>query len=312
MFHSLLVPLDGSPFGEQALPLALSIARRAGASLELVNVAAPLPLIGPEAPLVLDADLDAQVLSYRRGYLDDVSRRIAGQSSVPVRSSLLEGEVGPTLCHHASSSGADLVVMSTHGRGPLKRFWLGSVADELVRHLTMPLLLVPPGASGPFPTPEPVLRHILLPLDGSPLAEQMIEPAVALGTLMDADFTLLRIVKPILPFPTNLGGSISRQVELLIARTEKIHRELCEEARAYLEKVAQPLRDRGQRVCSRVVAEDQPGSAILHETEAHAIDLIALETHGRRGLARLILGSVADKVVRGASVPVLVHRPRPV
>lgn len=69
MYRSLLVPLDGSPFGEQALPLALGIARRAGASVELVNVAAPLPLVSPEAPLVLDADLEAQVLSYRRGYL---------------------------------------------------------------------------------------------------------------------------------------------------------------------------------------------------------------------------------------------------
>jgi len=80
------------------------------------------------------------------------------------------------------------------------------------------------------------------------------------------------------------------------------------EAQAYLDGVAAPLRGRGLRVETRVVAEEQPALGILREAEAVGADLIAMETHGRHGLSRLLRGSVADKVVRGGVVPVLLHR----
>ena len=87
--------------------------------------------------------------------------------------------------------------MTTHGRGPLTRFWLGSVADELVRRASVPLLLVRPHEGVPDLAQEPILQHLLIPLDGSELAEQVLEPAVALGTLMAADYSLLRIYGPL-------------------------------------------------------------------------------------------------------------------
>src|SRR5438067_676921 len=108
--------------------------------------------------------------------------------------------------------GADLVVMTTHGRGPLGRLWLGSVADALVRDLAMPLLLVRPQETAPDFKREPLLKHLLLPLDGSPLAEQMLEPAVALGTLMEADYTLLRVIKPVVPIDDRLEGTSAAQL----------------------------------------------------------------------------------------------------
>jgi nucleotide-binding universal stress UspA family protein len=200
--------------------------------------------------------------------------------------------------------------MTTHGRGAMARFWLGSVADEMVRHLPIPILLVRPGEGEPMWAHDPVLKHILLPLDGTPLAEQMLEPAVALGGLMAADYTLLRAVKPALPLANPPeGASFGDSVAKLLTRIEIAHEQLCREARAYLNRVAERLRARGLNVHTRVMVEDPPGRAIIEASHPAEIDLIALATHGRRGLSRLVLGSVADKVIRGASVPILVQHP---
>jgi nucleotide-binding universal stress UspA family protein len=94
-----------------------------------------------------------------------------------------------------------------------------------------------------------------------------------------------------------------------VERIQKVHEQLRKEAEDYLEKVAARLRARSLRVQTRVAVEHQPAVAILQRVEAFASDVIALETHGRRGLQRLFLGSVADKVLRGSTVPVFIHRP---
>jgi nucleotide-binding universal stress UspA family protein len=157
---------------------------------------------------------------------------------------------------------------------------------------------------------EPALGHVLLPLDGTPLAEQMIEPALELGRLLGAEFTLLRVVKPVLAvdYPIE-GATLGAMAAALVERTEKLQGQVCAEALAYLEKVAERLRERGFRVRTRVEVEEQPAVAILKHSRSAAADLVALATHGRRGLKRLFLGSVADKVIRAGAVPVLVRRP---
>jgi nucleotide-binding universal stress UspA family protein len=201
--------------------------------------------------------------------------------------------------------------MTTHGRGPLARLWLGSVADALVRDLPLPLLLVHPAEGLVDLAHEPPLKHLLLPLDGEPLAEQMIEPAVALGTLTDADYTLLRVIKPVVPFayPFAEGHTVGQVAQSMIDQLQRLQGEVRKEAADYLERVAAGLRARSLRVQTRVAVEAQPAVAILHEAKPPAVDVVALETHGRRGLKRLFLGSVADKVIRGSAVPVLVQRP---
>ena len=177
----------------------------------------------------------------------------------------------------------------------------------------MPLLLLRPHGPKPPLTPEPELKHILLPLDGTALAEQMLEPAYNLGRLFGADYTLIRVVKPVTPVTYNLEGfSPSQAAQSVLDQIEQIHAGLCKEAEGYLDGVARRLRDRAQgkppHIRTRVVIEQQPATAVLQEAVA-PIDLIALETHGRRGLSRLFLGSVADKVIRGTSLPILVQKP---
>jgi nucleotide-binding universal stress UspA family protein len=134
----------------------------------------------------------------------------------------------------------------------------------------------------------------------------MLEPAVALGRLSDAEYTLLRVIQPVLPVQYHLeGGSLAQMAGAVVEQIDALEAQVRKAAADYLDGVAGRLRRQGLRVGTKVVAESQPAAAILQE----AADLIALETHGRHGLARLLLGSVADKVIRGAAVPVLVHRP---
>lgn len=311
MYHSILVPLDGSPFSEHALPLALSIARRARAQVQLAHVHSPLAAVYGESAFFLDSNLETDFKNRQRAYLNDMVKRLGQSSPVPVTAMLLEGTIAERLQAQAINGGADLVVMTTHARGPMGRFWLGSVADELIRQMAMPpMLLVRPKQKAPDFTQEPVLKHILIPLDGSALAEQMLEPAIALGSLMEADYTLLRIIQPVMPESYEMeGAQLARPALVMVERIQKVHEQLRHEAESYLEKVAERLRARSLRVQTRVALEHQPAVAILQKVEALANDVIALETHGRRGLKRLFLGSVADKVLRGSTVPVFVHRP---
>ncbi|HZT81311.1 MAG TPA: universal stress protein [Gemmataceae bacterium] len=292
MLRSILVPLDGSQFGEHALPVAADLARRAGAALHLVHAHAPLVYI--EGLSVLDDRADEQLREQERGYLERLAGRLA-DTGVAVHTAVVEGFAADVLREQAEAAGAGLIVMSTHGRGPFSRFWLGSVADALVRAAPVPLLLVRPSEQ---PAAGPAFRHVLIPLDGSALAEQAIQPAVEVGRLTGADYMLIRVVPPVFRVDDGRG-----EVWEATERQE-------EEAKQYLDRVAARLRGEGLAVSTRVVTGQQPADAILRA--ASSTDLIALATHGRRGLGRLVLGSVADKLIRAATVPVLVHRPQAV
>lgn len=244
-----------------------------------------------------DLVLDAALRENERAYLGALTRRLEGVTRATLTSSFLEGPVAEAIAEQARSQGAGLVVMTTHGRGPLARFWLGSVADQLVRCSAVPVLLVRPREPAPEPSARPTFSKILIPLDGSELAERILGPAVELGRMTDAEYRLLRVVEPVVV--PNAGYDST-----LIDRLE-------EEARAYLARVEERLRGRSLRVQTRVVVGCPAAPAVLDVAASDGVDLIALETHGRGGLGRLLLGSVADKLIRGAAVPVLVHRPGP-
>jgi nucleotide-binding universal stress UspA family protein len=316
MIRSILVPLDGSPFSEHALPLALSIARRSGAILHLLRVQQPPSSIYSEPPLFVEDDTlgeryERRVREQNLKYLEDVIRRLETLSGVVAIPVVRVGEVADVIRDEVDNNGIDLVVMTTHGRGPLGRMVLGSVADELVRMLPVQMLLVRPTEAEPDLTREPALKRLVLPLDGSALAERIIEPAVELGRLMGAKFTLLRVVQPLAPrWPVAGGAGRVESAGEVIDWIEAGEDELRRGAESYLEGVANGMRQRGLDVQTCTLVEEQPAEGILDEAARERGDLIALETHGRRGLARLFLGSVADKVVRGGTVPVLVHSPK--
>lgn len=305
----ILVPLDGSTFGENALPIAMSMARRMKAPLTLMHVHSLLDATYAELQ-VFDNTLDQELRNRERDYLHTIQKQVQDRLSVPVTVRNVDGDVAIAISEQIESLRAGWLVMTTHARGVMGRFWLGSVTDELIRSTTIPILAVHPGDKTPDLVKDPALKHLLIPLDGTPLAEQILEPALAFGKAMEADYTLLRVITPVypvtLPAEPAIFGSVASD---MMDRVEKMHAELKKEAGAYLEKVAARLRGEGVKVNTRITIEEQPGVAILDNAKA-PIDMIAIETHGRGGLSRLLLGSVADKVIRGSALPILVHRPK--
>ncbi len=300
LYRLVLVPLDGSAFAEQALPLATEIACRTGAMLQLALVHHPVPALATalEVPQV-EAQLEQEGRMSESTYLSGVVERIRSTANVAVTSALLDGPVAGALEEQVQQAGADLVVMTTHGRGALSRFWLGSVADHLVRHVHVPVLLIRPAGDTP---PVSRLDRILVTLDGSEFSEHAIDRAVALGQPFGAEFILLIVVEP--PYPVVDPNGL-----MVVPLDPDAERKLRESAARYLEGHAARLRREGH-VVTTVVADGLPvAQTILAEAERARADLIAIASHGRGGFERVLVGSVTDKVVRGATHPVLVARP---
>ena len=293
MLRRIIVPLDGSAFAETAIPAAAALARGLRGHLELVMVHSPA-LSGPSPTAALAQD--ARIRAYEEAYVIQKARSSAGAADGPVASSVLDGPVAATLIDHVRSRKADVVVMTTHGRAGLSRFFLGSVADRLVRELHCPILLLPP-ESPQVPEPGAAAR-ILIPLDGSALAASVLGRAAAV--LPDAALELVRVVVlPATPLPPDAAWGIPSEIldeELSLATH-------------YLEDVAATLRARGWVVHTRVLSHWSPAAAIADYAEERHCDLIALATRGESGLQRALLGSVADKVIRSARLPVLVWNP---
>lgn len=298
MVKRILLPLDGSAFGEQALPIAIRIAERDHAELELVHAYESLPPFRTIGAPPIDPAFDRERRKEYADYLDGIAEWVRGRTAAPVVVDVLDGPVGPALAEHLAGREADLVVMATHGRSGLSPVWLGSVATDLVRHATAPLLLIRPAESGSRDQSARLFTRVLVPLDGSPAGDEAIEHAMAVAGDAGVEYILVYVVAPALYINEPHTFAYPYETELQTA------------AQAYLGDLAGRIRERGFAVDTRVLLHPQPARAILECASESAVDLIAMETHGRGGVARLLMGSVADKVVRASPVPVLLHRPR--
>lgn len=313
MFRTILIPLDGSTFSEHALPLAAAVAKHCHAELRLLRIVPPLSeyyFMPPELTDPLHQKLLDQYRGEAGAYLHGVASRLDGVCRVVCDVIDEEDEVSTTICDVVRSMRADLIVMSSHGRGTVARFWLGSIADKLVRTAPAPVLLARPPENAPAADPRqsPPLKHFLLALDGTSDAARIVEPALALGACSGADYTLVRVVRPRFPSLVSPHGPyVEPGGKADWSALAKVDERNCRLAEEYLNGVAERLRAEGKRVQTRVHVAEQPATAILREASQVGADLIALETHGR-GASRLLIGSVADKVVRGSSIPVLVCR----
>ncbi|HUE77566.1 MAG TPA: universal stress protein [Longimicrobiales bacterium] len=298
MSNAILVPVDGSSFAEHALPYALGIARRTAATLHVGLVHVRYHLASPSYPLVAELEAqDAAELERDRVYLDELVERLR-PSGVRVRPMLLHGQVVPSLTGFIEEHGIGLVVMTTHGRGGLQRAWLGSTADGLLRNVDIPLLLVRPsdGTREIGAGSDHVFRHVLAALDGGDTAEAALREAVELGVVGRAAVTLAHVVQPAL---TAFAPYVEPGAADLEIRDLRLKRRLASLSRE------EWLWDR--RIEVELELDYFPAQSLLEMAERRDADLIVLGTHGRGGLSRMILGSVADKVIRGTSRPVLVY-----
>lgn len=317
MFRHIVVPLDGSGFSKTAIPYALALASGSETVVELVSAVDPAWVLsgagyfgsltagaagygsGTEVPAGTPDLIEASRRSVEKE-LQSTAERVRKETEAVIRWELLDGEPSEAVAAQVERSSADLLVMSTHGRGGLERAWLGSVADRLIRHVRTPLLLVRPGEEDRGPQ-EPSIRRVLVPLDGSELAEGALTPAVRVARQVEASLELLRVVNPAMLTESPYIPATPEDSEEYAARQRK-------EAQSYLTGVAERLRADGVEVAEVGVHDGAPASTILGRAAAGA-DLIAMATHGRGGLKRWLVGSVSDKVLRGADVPVMLVRP---
>jgi nucleotide-binding universal stress UspA family protein len=302
MFKRLLVPLDCSPLAEQALGQAASIARGSGAAIDLALVHTAATVAG-----VRNAPWDTDEWKRENRYLEAISAELESGAGVTVGHSVLAGEVVTMLCQRAWDVSADLIVMTTHGRTGLSRMWLGSVAHGVLQNANVPVLMFRPeqGLRRTVPA-EQSIRKILVPVDGSALSAAIVEPALALAKATGARMTLLRIVQPVPGVILDAGQPFAFPVAL---PDEPATEEVLADVTAHVTGVAEQLTtDEGVQVDAQAVVSVGVAQGILDYAVGHAIDLIALSTHGR-GASRLLMGSVANKVAHASGVPTLLYKP---
>lgn len=311
--RAILVPIDGSSLSETALPVAFAIARRLSASrVETVSVIPPPidPLRGGGAP-VRDTRFDHDLRADAQEMVAKLERRLPEMSSgVPTTATMLEGDAAERIAAHLGSGEYDLVVMTTHGRSGASRLWLGSVADRLVRQSPVPVLLLRDVSSTTPRDDEPLFADVLVPLAADDNSELILSDALALAG-EGATYHLFSVVvtQRFVPPPSALDVVTASAAANAVAPSADLLGATRDATAKFVEEVAGQLRKRGVRATTKVLIHDNPAEAIL--TYAHEINarLIAMASRGRGPARRMFLGSVTDKVVRGASVPVLVFVP---
>lgn len=300
MFASVMVPLDGSPFAEAALPAAFDLVRRSNGVLHIARVHQSLGLPTSDEPVVIDLKWTESVRAEENAYLARVGESAAVSIGAGCVTHLLDGVPAEAVAECARSEGIELIVIASHGRGGVSRFWLGSVADALARRSPAPILLIRPPEDEMARVVAPTVRNLLVPIDGSELSLAVLPVALSFARAMDSRITLLRVV------PTMPGPAVFGHVPIPELAAEARVR-----ANAELDEIVTRLRGRGFDAHHVVLEGEAPALAIIEYARQPDVYAIAMATHGRGGLSRLAIGSVADRVRRGVKLPVLLLRPTP-
>jgi nucleotide-binding universal stress UspA family protein len=301
MYRKIMVPTDGSGFDRDAILVGLRVAERNDAKVRLVRVLTTGALFGMTgSPDGVGASVEALCAEHDAALTElyALAAECRCVSSAEISVDLEQGPVADVLEAYAKRNEIDLIVISSHGRHGIARLSLGSVTDSLIRGTTIPVLVVKPKASYLSPDASKEFHHIVVPLDGSPLAEQIITRVVALAKLEEAELTLLHVLMP----------SEVRYTDYERRSVPWWERQVAE-AQAYLARKANQVRRHGIDARTDVVVGENVSEAITDYARREGADLIAIATHGRGGLARALRGSVADAVTRSAMSSILVFHP---
>lgn len=292
MYSSIMVPLDGTSFAEEALPAAIRLARASGARLSLVRV------VDTEETSSHDPPAQSAV-----HYLNKISSRVLARTGVSARASVVRGDVATALCQEAVTRNCDLIVMSTHGHGALGRVFQSNVADRIARHAPCPVLFMRATEAENDWAVHKRFTHVLVPLDGAPVAEQALAMALNLAHADEARLTLLHIAKPHAVM-AGAGACIAND-HAVFETTESDG-----ESHSYLQTVAEKARSQRMRSFTDVrVQRGNPANVIVEFADETAVDLIAMTTRGHHGIRRALLGSVATAVLHKSQAAVLLLPP---
>jgi nucleotide-binding universal stress UspA family protein len=313
MFHHILVPLDGSQRAESAILVAARITRATGGSLVLLHVVT-LPTayaFSAGEPFVLAQEGSDVEYQKAAAYL---KRHAQAEElhGIRVQTHVMAGTPPQRILDCIETESIDLVVLCSRGETGLKRWALGSVAQKILRHSSAPVLVLHESTDAPNPQHSAEQRsvRVLVALDGSMLAEESLVPAALLATALSipakGELHLVRVVPA--PEPVNAAEALSgaRQLDLSAAQ-------------ASLQMAAESLQGRENLTITTSVVEDPDIAGALLRTVAggvlatgearDACDVIVITTHGRSGLARWAMGSIAERVLDGTRLPLLVVHP---
>jgi nucleotide-binding universal stress UspA family protein len=291
-YSKILVPLDGSPSGERALPLAVRLAQQARSRVVFVRAVWDANVPSNDAEMLAEMD-EARV------YLSQIVRSLA-EHQLEIEPIVVYAPAAEGILDVIRAQDPELVVMSTHGRSGLGRWIYGSIAEVVLQQSPKPVLLVRAWETTAYERSTSRAPRLLVPLDGSAFGEAALPHAVALASLLGARLSLLRVVPIAIIWVDSFGGRPYPSDELMAAEEAEAHR--------YLTVTAERLREEGVAV-DTVVRRGIPAHEILNDCRMTETDIVIMATHGRTGITRLVFGSVALEVLHRGAHPVLVVRP---
>jgi nucleotide-binding universal stress UspA family protein len=300
MYTRIIVPLDGSEVAEGVLPYARCLAR---------GLAIPVTLLQVIDPDIISAFADPA----QKRYFDNIAAGMKMQSGAYLRelipsfpapsrvdAAVKVGEPAETIVDFGTKDSGALIAMATHGRSGFRRWVMGSIADKVLRAASNHMLLVRPLDGATSASDEAPLKSLVVPLDGSDLAEAVLPHAVELARALEAEVVLLRAHA--LPL-TMYSGS-----EDYVPNIEELNAQLRQEAKDYLDEKVEVLKEKGLEKVSAVLLEGYGAAEIVDFAKKTPANLVAMCTHGRSGVRRWVLGSVTERVVQNSGDPVLVIR----
>lgn len=321
--QTVLIPLDGSVFSRQIISATCRLLPAALYQLLLLRVAElPAAIAGTPQPLTPVWSLMEYASEQRAEYArqpvyedqaeqnmrDDLERALVVEqhaleaAGYTVTTAVRFGDPAQEIAEAITSMDIDMIAMATHGRTGVSKLIMGSVAEHVLRNLTRPLLLVRPHGEITSQASVAALRTIVVPLDGSAFAEQALIQAQRIAAETGATLVLVAAVPLIDEVGLAAAGAFSGGMpEQNLAEQERL--------RQYLKHTVARLAAEGLKASARLVI-GHPADAILQISAEEPADLIVMATHGRSGLLRVLLGSVAARVVHGAALPVLLVRPQ--
>lgn len=313
MFKKILVPLDGSVEAETVLPFVRDIAARFSSEVDILSVG-----LGSKKRRVnqllddyvhhaiehlTEHEITCRaVLLYSNSESEslDFAEVITEKKALKAKGKVTYGGPAENILLYTQQHHVNLIIMATHGHSGLRRWWLGSVFEKVVAQCSVPVLVIHSKHIKEIDRDRrATFKRILIPLDGSETGESALHDAEALAIKTGASMVLLHVI----PEP--------HAVEAKLLGPEFAHfvKGMHEAGEKYLTKVNHRLTENGIEVTTKIVSGD-PAEEIIRVAAHEKVDLIAMSTHGRSGIARFVMGSVADKILHASKLPMWLVRPR--
>ena len=307
MYTRILTPLDGSEVSEHVLPYARALASSLSIPMTLLMaIEQDHPTISQALnPVLHHHEMEDHRIGHAEGYLASVTSRLQG-AGVQVETLVPRGDPTTAIVEEAAKDPGVLIAMASHGRSGLARWWMGSVADKVLHMAGNPLLLVR-SRSDAQTNFDVAPQRLVVPVDGSELAEQILPHVVYLATALGVPVELVRITMSEAEYYQAMSMGL-RVLPPTLPSFQSFSETMDGEAWEYLTDVGHRLSRQGLTSIEESVLHGSPADSIVDLATAGDHNLVVMTTHGRSGVGRMVLGSVAERVVRQSGGPVLLVR----